>query len=220
MCRFLLARSEKPINPQPLLQDFAGMCKMCRAPDGDWQGDGYGIASQKDGRWLLHKSLKPIWQDEDKFSKVGATNLLIAHARSAGFPQHKGIINYNQPYVKDTMCFVFNGMIRGVQLSIPLEGKIGAQKIFSLLLNEAKNRSIEEALQSVRSLILANSQKIEGMNIGLVQEGRLYALCEYAENTNYFNLHFVQNSGISLICSQPISGYRWNKMSKGQVFTV
>src|SRR3989344_7121114 len=152
LCRFLLARSEKPINPQPLLQDFAGMCKMCRAPDGDWQGDGYGIASQKDGRWRLYKSLKPIWQDEDIFSKVGAVNLLVAHARSTGFPQHKGNIEFNQPYVADSLCFVFNGMIKGVRLNMPLEGKIGAQKIFSLLLKEANIKSTKEALQSVRSL--------------------------------------------------------------------
>ena len=220
MCRFLLARFEKPIDPQPLLRDFAVMCQRSRAPDGDWQGDGYGIAWQKDSQWHLHKSLKPIWQDEDIFSKVGATNLLVAHSRSAGFPQHKGIIDYNQPFVKDTMCFVFNGMIKGVRLNIPLEGKIGAQKIFSLLLKEAKNNNTEEALQNVRTLILANSLKIEGMNIGLVHKGRLYSFCEYADNTNYFNLHFVQKSGLSLICSQPLSGYRWKRMSKGQVFTV
>src|SRR3989344_5555621 len=204
LCRFLIARFENSIDPQSLLRDFAAMCQRSRAPDGDWQGDGYGIAWQKDGQWRLYKSLKPIWQDEDIFSKIGAVNLLVAHARSAGFPQHKGNIEFNQPYVADSLCFVFNGMIKGVRLNMPLDGKIGAQKIFSLLLKEANIKSTKEALQSVRSLILANSQKIEGMNIGLVQEGRLYSFCEYADNTNYFNLHFVQKRGLSLICSQPL----------------
>ncbi|MBI3954995.1 hypothetical protein HY338_01010, partial [Candidatus Gottesmanbacteria bacterium] len=46
MCRFLLVRSKIKIKPEKLLQDFAGMCQKSRAPDGDWQGDGWGIASK------------------------------------------------------------------------------------------------------------------------------------------------------------------------------
>src|SRR3989344_673618 len=193
LCRFLLARSEKPINPQPLLQDFAGMCKMCRAPDGDWQGDGYGIASQKDGRWRLYKSLKPIWQDEDIFSKIGAVNLLVAHARSAGFPQHKGYIEFNQPYVADSLCFVFNGMIKGVRLNMPHDGKIGAQKIFSLIKLMIQKDNPETVLQKIDTLMLENSEKIEGMNIGLIQKNGIFVLCEYANNESYFGLHFYQD---------------------------
>ena len=217
MCRFLLARFEKPIDPQPLLRDFAVMCQRSRAPDGDWQGDGYGIAWQKDSQWHLHKSLKPIWQDEDIFSKVGATNLLVAHSRSAGFPQHKGNIEFNQPYVEDSLCFVFNGMIRGVNLPFAVEGAIGAQKIFSLIKNMVKKDKPETVLQKIDALMLENSDKIEGMNIGLIQKNGIFVLCEYANNESYFGLHFYQDESVSIVCSEPIGNAEWKTMSKGLV---
>ena len=220
MCRFLLVRSEQPIDPQPLLQEFAAMCEKSRAPDGDWQGDGYGIAWNWDGKWQLYKSLVPIWKETKTFQTVGETDLFVAHARSAGFPQHKGIVQYNQPYIRDSFCFVFNGMIRGVKLSIPLEGTIGAQKIFSLFLYEAQKSNTDMALRSLRSQIHSHAKAIEGMNIGVVHEGKLHALCDYEKQEDYFGLRFAQKGSLSMICSQPLRGFHWTTMTKGEVKTI
>ena len=142
MCRFLLIRSQRGIKPEGLLSDFASMCQESRTPDGGWQGDGWGIAikyqilNSKKQKWISKKYLEPIWKDQDLFDQFPETNICAVHARSAGFPKHKGILEYNQPYIQDELCFVFNGMIRGVTLPRQLEGEIGAQKIFSFLLQE------------------------------------------------------------------------------------
>jgi len=117
------------------------MCQRSHAPDGDWQGDGWGVAWQIDKSWKIHKSLSPIWEDLDKFSTIPQTNLFIVHARSAGFPQHKNTLEFNQPYLHNNLCFVFNGMIRGVKIQRVLGGKIGAQKVFSFLIEEMKTKN-------------------------------------------------------------------------------
>lgn len=219
MCRFLLVRSKKKIKPETLLNKFALMCQKSRAPDGDLQGDGWGIAS-KISNWKIYKSLKPIWEDKEKFHKFPESDLFAVHARSSGFPDQKGIIEYNQPYISDDLCFVFNGMIRGVSLNMELAGKIGAQKILSLLKQKIENDSIEGSLQQINELILSKAKQIEGMNIGVVSKNKFYILCEYEKNSNYFGIRYFQNDGMILICSEPIGDYEWMIMRKGEILSL
>ncbi|MBI2036512.1 hypothetical protein HYT17_02690 [Candidatus Microgenomates bacterium] len=227
MCRFLMARSQKKIKPQELLSQFAQMCRKSRAPDGDWQGDGWGIALRlrsgqaiKNQNWQIYKSLRPIWEEQDKFGQFEETDVFVVHARSAGFPQHKGNIVYNQPYIDGPLCFVFNGLIRGVTVQRKLAGEIGAQKIFSLILEELDNSKPDEVLKTVDELIVKNSKKITGMNIGLVKNNRFYALCRYDGNKEYFSLHYAEDGGITLLCSEPIGKYEWKTMQKGEILVL
>ncbi|MBI3954984.1 hypothetical protein HY338_00945, partial [Candidatus Gottesmanbacteria bacterium] len=170
--------------------------------------------------WDIYKSLKPVWEERDKFQEFAETNMFVVHARSAGFPDQKGIIEYNQPYIKDSLCFVFNGMIKGVKIDRKLEGKIGAQKIFSLILEGKRGNSIEDVLKSVDKLLLENSEKIIGLNIGVVKENKFYILCEYEKNSNYFGVRYFQNDEMTLICSEPIGYYEWMMMKKGEVLSL
>ncbi len=202
------------------------MCKNSHAPDGDWQGDGWGIVIKtqsskfKVQKWEEYKSLKPVWEEKDKFQEFADTDMFVAHARSAGFPQHKGNIEFNQPFIQNELCFVFNGMIKGVKIGRTLSGKIGAQKIFSLILEENKSNSIENVLMYVDKLLLENSEKIIGMNIGVVKENKFYILCEYEKNSNYFGIRYFQSDEMTLICSEPIVDYEWTIMKKGEVLSL
>lgn len=228
MCRFLLVKSKEKIALEELLNQFSEMCEKSRAPDGDWQGDGWGIALRlrsgqakiNDKKWEVRKSLNPIWEAKNTFNQFPKTNMFVVHARSAGFPQHRGNIEYNQPYIANDLCFVFNGMIKGVKLAKPLTGKIGAQKIFSLILHEKKIKSIEKLLKSVDKLLLENSQKIIGMNIGIVRDDKFYVLCEYESNPTYFGVRYYQDNSLSLVCSEPIGDYGWKMMGKGEVIKI
>lgn len=220
MCRFLLARSHQPLDSQSLLHEFATMCEHSRAPDGGWQGDGWGVAWQGDHGWQVKKSLSPIWQEREMFFAIPPTKLLVVHARSAGFPQHKGVIEFNQPYVGNDMCFVFNGMLRGVSVSLTLDGTIGAQKIFSFLLHEIVAKGGIETLRVLHTTIKAHARRIDGMNVGFVQGGRFFALCEYADNEEYFSVRYHQDPRITLLCSAPLPGYAWKKMRKGEVMRL
>ncbi|MBI3379722.1 hypothetical protein HY029_03150 [Candidatus Gottesmanbacteria bacterium] len=227
MCRFLLVRSKTKIKLEKLLHQFSQMSERSRAPDGDWQGDGWGIAI-KTQSWKIYKSLNPIWEDKDTFNIFPETNIFVVHARSAGFPQDRGIIEYNEPYVSDDLCFVFNGMLKGVNIARQLEGKIGAQKIFSLIQNvilsecsELKDPPrIEEVLRIVDQLIVNNSKKVIGMNIGLVKDDKFNVLCEYDNNDEYFSLRYYQDDQVSLVCSEEIGEYDWKMMKKGEILVL
>ena len=226
MCRFLLVRSKYKIKPETLLNQFALMCQKSRAPDGDWQGDGWGIAigiknsEFRIQNWREYKSLKPVWEDKDKFQEFAETDMFVVHARSAGFPQHKGNIEFTEPFIQDELCYVFNGMIKGVKIERKLKGIIGAQKIFSLILEEKKGKSLEDVLISVDKLLLENSVKIIGMNIGVVKENKFYMLCEYEENTDYFGLRYFQDQELTIICSQPIGSYKYKVIHKGEILVL
>ena len=107
MCRFLLARFHEPIQPEGLLKAFSDMSEKSKALDGDWQGDGYGIAwIDPVLGWERRTSLAPVWQETDHFKDVPATRTLVAHARAASFAHHKGVIEFNQPYLFDRYAFV------------------------------------------------------------------------------------------------------------------
>ena len=170
--------------------------------------------------WEIYKSLSPIWEERNKLRNFPEANIFAVHARSAGFPQHRGNIEFNQPYISDDLCFVFNGMIKGVKLGMQLEGKIGAQKIFSLIRQEQKDKSIDGTLRIVDKLILDNAKKILGMNIGLVKDNKFYVLCEYENNPAYFGIRFHQDNLLSLVCSEPVGSYDWKMMKKGEILVL
>lgn len=222
MCRFLLVRSKEPSPPAQLLTSFARACELSRAPDGDRQADGWGIA-WKEGdvdAWQLHKSLQPIWQDQAVFSQFPRARLWVAHARSAGFIEHKGILSHNQPYLSDGVCFVFNGMVRGVRLPNKVAGEIGAQKIFALALKALETRDGVQTLRWVDETLVRHSRHIVGMNIGLVKDNRFYLLCEYGEKADYFGLNYCTTGNSALVCSEKLEGYEWQTMSKGEVLAL
>lgn len=217
MCRFLIVKSKKKIKPEDLLKPFALACQKSKAPDGEMQKDGYGIAWQDGESWQLKKSLIPIWEEQNLFKQIPKTNLFVAHARSAGFAKDKDNLDYNQPFLDGYLCFVFNGMIRKISFSLPLEGKIGSQKLFSLIKLQNKKHKIDLALEEVKKLVLKKAEKVEGMNIGLVKDGRIYVLCQYTDNKEYFTLHFYQNKGLTIVSSESFGCYDWKTMGKGEL---
>lgn len=204
MCRFLLVKSKIPIKPSTLLTQFAKMAKTSKAPDGDWQGDGWGIAwVDGNNHWQLKKSLLPIWQTTQFFSRFPKTSTFVVHARSASFPSHKGIIDFNQPFVSGSYAFVFNGLLKGVSLP-DIPGKIGAEKIWHLLQKELQKNSPSEALKKTKALLLKNSKEIIAINIGLASFHRVYALNYFTKYPNYYALHRYQKNGLEIISSEPL----------------
>lgn len=228
MCRFLLVKSKQLFKPELILKDFALMCRNSPAPNGDWQGDGWGIAWQVQNSkikvksyWQTYKSLKPIWKEQERFNQFPKTNILIVHARSAFNDGQKNIIEFNQPYIKNNFCFVFNGTLRGVKLKKPIFGKIGSQKIFNLLLKFLKNNKPDKALRKLSNLLLKNSKTVEGLNIGLSVGQKIYALCQYqSSDDNYFSLRYNKNNNFSIISSGEMGNYKFKKMKKGEILVL
>lgn len=216
MCRFLIVKSKTQINPVDLLNQFALVCEKSIAPDGEKQKDGFGIAWQENNKWKIKKSLSPIWIGQNVFQEIPTTKLLVVHARGSGFEKDRGNIHFNEPFINGDLCFVFNGIIRGVKIKRNLEGKIGSQKLFSLVKEVIKEEK-QEVLSEINKLMLENSGKIEGMNIGIVKEGKISVLCQYSENKDYYSLYSFQDRNITIISSETFGNYRWKMFKKGEI---
>lgn len=179
------------------------MAKKSKAPDGDWQGDGWGVSwMDKNGQWQIYKSLLPVWEDRNAFGQIPKTAAFAVHARSASFPQHKGFLEFNQPYIAGKYSFVFNGLLRGVSLIIP--GKIGAEKIWYLVQNELKKRKPQEALDAVADLLKQNSRQIVALNMGLLDKEEFYSFSYFTQFPEYYQLRSFQTEGFRVICSEDL----------------
>lgn len=213
MCRFLLLSSQAPIEVGEVVEQFARMCEQSACLDGDWQGDGWGVAWwEADAGWSLHRSLAPIWTEADYGGRVPATRRLVIHARAASFPQHKGDLAFAQPYVHGPYAFVFNGLIEGVRppRGMKIPGAIGAEKIWYLVRQRlAKGSALQDALAWGYAFLERRSRRIQACNMGL-SDGR----CVVSHNGNptghtYYQLFQAQRQGVRLICSEPFGDWPW-----------
>ncbi|MDH5533886.1 MAG: hypothetical protein OEX81_05695 [Candidatus Pacebacteria bacterium] len=234
MCRFLAIKNSGSNYLQKDLEDFALMCQESKTIEGDWQGDGWGVAWKNNkGEWQTHHSLNPIWDELDYLLELsGYAKELVVHARSASFDDYKDDVSVNQPYIsKDkNRVFAFNGVIYKVKLKRRLSGKIGAQKIFSLVNQEArrknilksnlKNEDIINPLSTSFNLIKDNSEKIKGFNCVLLNNNNLSVVSDYSVEGEYFKLYKTDLNGKIVVCSQQIGNYPWQLIPKSQIIDL
>lgn len=157
-------------------------------------------------------------RSEKKFGKVPKTRALVAHARSATFPEHKGNIDYNEPYLSGDYCYVFNGMLKGVRLEA--EGEIGAQKIWSLLQKELTTNEPFRALENISEMLRKNSRSIKGLNIALAKKDNFFVVCGKQGSGDYFTLRKLLNGDLEIICSEEIGNFKFEKMKEGEVIAL
>ena len=220
MCRFALVKNLIPEKPQEILNSFSDMAKASRAPDGDIQGDGWGVTWRPNNAWERHSSVKPIWESRIEFSSPPETNLFLIHARSASFSKDKDNIAYNQPYTNEKYAFVFNGLLKGMRYPRPLAGDIGAQKIWTLLQEFLDQSSTEVAIEKTVAELNKYAREVQALNLGLSDGEKLYAYCQFTDNANYYTLHAGQSLEKIIVSSEPLRGKTFSplKANKLHVF--
>jgi predicted glutamine amidotransferase len=219
MCRLLMVRADKPVDPRPFLESFADLARTTPAPDGDWQGDGWGAAWREGNEWRALTSERPIWEDRSAFAGFPAATTFCAHARSASFVHQKNRVDLNQPYIDGPFAYVFNGFMEGVTPPVPLPGEIGAQKIWSRLKNSlagADAAGPENSLDDLAAFLDRHARKIHGLNVGLCDGRRLYALTRFDADENYYRLRGFRSPGLSIVCSGPLPGWEFEPLPPGR----
>jgi len=206
-----MLQAASPFHVAGVLTSFADMVARSRAPNGDWQGDGWGVGWLDASReWRVRKSVNPIWEDAPVFSEIPATTALVTHARSASFPEQKNILAYNQPFAAGPYAFVFNGFLQGVSLPFPVEGKIGSQKIWSLLADLLKVNSPEESLRELVRLLESHSRRVLALNIGLFVASRLFALCSHDGADDYYRLRVHRSATLTMVSSEEFGDFAFD----------
>jgi len=206
MCRFIFyaSKDQKQINIRKPLMNFANMCKKTNAPDGDKQEDGWGIYYVKNDKEYIFKSTKAIWEDKKLINNFNTTSIFIAHARSASFLKHKNDLEFNQPFVKNNLVFVFNGSLKNVNLPYLIEGKIGSQKILNLIIDiNKKENNLKTSIKKAIHLIKKNTEKIFGLNFLILNYKKIFVYSFATVYHSYYQLYFFQNKKILSLSSSP-----------------
>jgi predicted glutamine amidotransferase len=221
MCRFLLVKSGASLAPRAFLESFAELAERSPAPDGDPQADGWGIAwSRGSGLWDLRKYTDPIWESSALFGEFPESRCFCLHARSASSPELKKAVEFNQPFVDEHHAFVFNGFVEGISLPYPVPGRIGSQKIWSLLRCELETGGGVESLRAVQDLLNRRSRRVQALNLGLTDGEFLYGLCQYAEHEDYYRCHIHVDPQLRMVCSGPLPGFDFRPAPVGRVFAL
>lgn len=216
MCRFLIINSKKETSIREYLPDFTKMCKNSQR----WQGDGWGLAFWQDNKWQVYKSTKPVWEDQQSFDSFPESNTFFVHARGSSFGKHKNNLAFNQPLTDKNCLFVFNGFVNGVELPFKINGRIGSEKIFNLVLKYLRQgNNAPEALTELKNTLSQKSKIVEALNIAVYHEGKIHVLCFYDSNPEYFSINYVHNPDSTLICSQSFGQYRWQTMNNNQILS-
>jgi len=206
MCRFLMIKSQTPFDVLPWLESFADMSEASRAPDGSRQADGWGVSwINGDGNWHEMKSVAPIWTERHLFKSIPSSRILVCHARSSSFPGQEGVLEYCQPFVKSRHAFVFNGLLKGVSLPSRNGGGVGSQKIWDVLANLLEREEPGHSLEKLADVLEKRSREVYALNIGLCDGERLYAYCRYSDHPDYYRLCTARPSGLTAVCSEPLS---------------
>jgi len=166
------------------------------------------------------KSLRPIWQDGEALDEIPAGRIFLLHARSASFPDQKEILEFNQPFVEGRRAFVFNGLLKGVAFPRPLEGRIGAQKIWSLLKPDAAPGPIDEVLSAAVREIASHSREVAALNIGLVEDEKIAVYAYGADVLPYYHLWTAERDGRTIVCSEPLPGWPFRRLPPGTVIAL
>lgn len=206
MCRFLIANFQEEVQPEKFLENFATACEQ--SPH--WQGDGWGLAWwEKDG-WQTKKSLRPIWEDQTEFADLPASRFFLIHARGASFPKDKNNLDFNQPFIRDGRVFVFNGFLNGVDLPMPVAGKVGAEKIFNLVL--------QVGLPAATDTLIRSAKLVEALNVGLATAEKIAVFSHFTTTGDYHRLYISEDPVRRLICSVPFGDFSWQPLAQDKIF--
>jgi len=211
MCRFLCIRAKEPLDPLPHLEAFAEIARNSK----EYQGHGWGCAVWTEDGFKMYKNICPIW--EDHFPCFEKTTRLVVHARSA-FRNEGIIIENNMPFGDRHTVYVFNGELHGVRLKA--EGRIGAEKIFTLLKRFHRGHW-PETLQKTMELIKARTRYVKAMNMGIANGEGMWVASFFNEDPEYFTLHRKRTDAFSIVCSEPYPGETgWEKLPNGFIGEV
>lgn len=206
MCRLLCVKADQLFAVDDYFPAFSRMAKNSR----EYQGHGWGIAWREGDQWKLHHSITPIW--EDNLPSGVRTQLCILHARSA-FEDRDIAVENNMPFQQGNMIFAFNGELRGVR--IKAEGRIGAEKLFNLILSRHRG-DLRQALVDSMKLLEQRTTHFKAANLIISDGASINLASRFSEKLDYYTMWRKTESNRLVICSEPLDSEAvWSPIAQG-----
>lgn len=203
----MIVRSGQELEVTPYIRDFAAMCR--KSPE--YQGHGWGLATLRNGRWKIRRSIVPIW--EDRLDGFPRSKMLCIHARSAF--RNEGIcVENNMPFSDGKSVFLFNGELRGVRLRST--GRIGAEKIYNFI-RRLDRGDLASAFRRGVSIVEERTEALRAMNVLMTDGRKIYLSSRFSENPDYFQMA-TRHGTHEVFCSQPLKASQdWLPLPNGTI---
>ncbi len=181
--------------------------------------DGWGIAYQEQGRWVIHKSALSITKDPgvDHFRSL-KPSVVILHARkrTAGGKTLDDV----QPYHFNNIVFCHNGTIRGkIRHSgrfVP-KGTTDSERLFYAILDAFKGDPV------VVQTVLQKLDIRTGSNVILSTPKKTYITIYFRKHPGYYRMMMGTGKQGVVISSEALStpnGVSWNQLDNGDALTI
>ncbi len=202
MCRMLFVRKKEEFNVVSYLEEFSRIAKNARHN----QRDGWGFCYLDGDTWKLHRSVKPMWEDE--IPEV-SSRVIIAHVRDA-LRLHTINAENNMPFVREEYAFAFNGRLKGVRISA--EGETGAHKLFNVFLDHIDRLGFDEGVREAIDYVQDNVRYIRAFNLMISNKEKTYVYCRYSEEEDFFQIRYGE-----VVCSEPFLDLTPEIMNNGEL---
>ncbi|MCM2271237.1 MAG: class II glutamine amidotransferase [candidate division Zixibacteria bacterium] len=206
MCRLLCVSADQLFAVDDYFPAFSRMAQNSR----EYQGHGWGIAWRQGDQWRLHHSITPVW--EDNLPSTIQTRLCILHARSA-FENKDIALENNMPFQQGNMIFAFNGELRGVR--IKAEGRIGAEKLFNVILSRYRG-DLRQAVADSMKLLEQRTTHLKAANLIISDGASILLASRFTEKLDYYTMWRKADAHRLVICSEPLySEALWSPVAQG-----
>jgi glutamine amidotransferase len=226
----IVFRREFPMNA---LIDLKEVARTGKIPGEEVPGhkDGWGIVSFRNGSPLyVGRSTRPIFLDKSFDSarqdvqKLGAPNILIAHARA--FSTGAATIPNTHPFIMDGVALCHNGTVKNIKFHTrhAVKGETDSEKLLARLVDRTEESGDLE--RSIKDLISEDIHPSEyTAAIMFMSDGKkLFAYRDFSPGTSgeYYNLKMAVTPDSVAFFQETRTGYKGDvsQVESGELVTV
>jgi predicted glutamine amidotransferase len=218
MSRILFINKKERFDIETDLTAFAEHAENNPGPEGNWQGDGWGVSWLDPlNNWREFKLFPPIWQNKDFLYMFTPSNTFMAHVRTLAVEEEYTSEENNMPYTNNELAFACDADL--------LESKVdSADKLVGLRLWEdiqkLDKKNLEQEFKKLCENINLEEKALKSANLVLCDKENVYVYCKYlAERKDYYQIRYWIDESKIIFSSYEIEIEEittWQKMSNNE----
>ncbi|MBP9758755.1 hypothetical protein KBD45_03600 [Candidatus Dojkabacteria bacterium] len=223
MSRILVINKKERFDVEENFKIFAEVSENNPTPDGNWQGDGWGI-SYIDPllKWRGFKTFVSIWKNIGFAHIFMPSNIFMLHVRTLIVEEEYVSEENNLPYFNDELSLVYDGdqLESKIDKSVkPLIDRIWEQ------IQIVDKSNLESEFKTICEQINLEAEGYKAFNLVLSDKQNMYVYCKYnPEAESYYQIHYFTNELKTIISSQPLEIEdmqldQWQKLQNGEYKT-
>lgn len=218
MSRFLFINKKERFDIETDLTVFAENAEMNHTPEGNWQGDGWGISWLDPlGGWREFKLFMPIWKNKDFLYMFTPSNTFLMHVRTLAAEEEYISEEHNLPFTNENISFAFDGDL--IESEIGTANKLIADKFWETIKTFDLN-NLENEFKNFCENINLETEALKAANLVLCNKENVYVYSKYkTELESYYQLNYVIDENKIVFSSQEMNIEditTWQKLGNGE----